>query len=72
MRHPARLVAVLATATALALPSAPEAAPAPVRSGTILGGWAPGIAYLGGSPRGCEWTAECAASAAARAGGSSG
>ena len=58
MRHPAL---VLTIGALMALPAPSGAAAAPARTGTILGGWAPGIAYLGASPRGCEWTAECAA-----------
>lgn len=56
------LLAAAAVAATFGLQGVPSgAAPAPARSGTILGGWAPGAAYLGPSPRGCMWTAECLA-----------
>jgi hypothetical protein len=53
------VAAVITTAGALSTPAG--ASPAPVRSGTILGGWFPGAAYVGPSPAGCSVTAECAA-----------
>lgn len=56
------ILAAAALASFVGLQPVPSAAgPTPVRSGTILGMWAPGVAYLGPSPRGCEWTPECAA-----------
>ena len=55
------LAAVALTCVVGILPAPSSAAPSPTRSGTIVGGWAPGLAYLGPSPRGCMNTSECLA-----------
>jgi hypothetical protein len=59
VRSLVRFVLVVCVASVATLSTPALSAPTPERSGTIIGGWYPGLAYLAPSPRGCRVTSEC-------------